>query len=373
APAEGSGRSSPENGDAKAVRQEAAIKYIVPEPAPVVAETAEKASKKPPEKSGGFLSWIASWFQAPAAAEPEPEARPQKKPRNAAGPRDNRRGPRNGRRDEERESREPRPPREPKEAREPRPAQPATREEAQKPRERRQRNEPRPERKEKEPALPPVTAEAVESQLPENAAKAGDEGQNGASRRRGRRGGRKDRVDTAVETVAVMETADDTLVPAFSFSAPPVETGEPLHGEIAPASPSSDVPCDDVPAGPSNPQLEMPLTVFETTDSAIPGNSTETENAPEDILAPIILMAEATQIPAPPETAVPVEDPAPPATETIDEVLANSGLVMIETSSDKIQAQQTEAAPPAPRPRRQRSAPVAVPEEPLVMVETRQP
>ncbi|MDR1936327.1 MAG: Rne/Rng family ribonuclease, partial [Candidatus Accumulibacter sp.] len=147
-PAEENERQSSANGEVKAPRQEAAIKGITIEPAPIVAEKTPKEAEK---SGGGFFSWIASWFRA--AAEPAPEVKAPKKPR-AAGPRDGRHGPRGGRRDDEREHRETRPSREPKEARESR-FNSAAREETQKTREpRRQRNEPRPERKEKEQPAP---------------------------------------------------------------------------------------------------------------------------------------------------------------------------------------------------------------------------
>jgi ribonuclease E len=56
----------------------------------------------------------------------------------------------------------------------------------------------------------------------------------------------------------------------------------------------------------------------------------------------------------------------------IEKALEQSGLVMVETSSDKAQSWQPEAAvsEEAPRPRRKRPVPVVVSDEPLMMVET---
>jgi ribonuclease E len=56
----------------------------------------------------------------------------------------------------------------------------------------------------------------------------------------------------------------------------------------------------------------------------------------------------------------------------IEKALEQSGLVMVETSIDKAQSWQPEAAvsEEAPRPRRKRPAPVVVSDEPLMMVET---
>ena len=137
-PAEENERQPHGNGDTKAPRQEAVIKGISPEPAPLVAGKTTKRTEKETKKSSGFFSRIFSWLFGDD--EPVPEVKPPKKARST-GPRDGRRGPRNDRRDEERELREPRPP---KEAREPKSA--AVREEMLKTREPRR---PRTERKEK--------------------------------------------------------------------------------------------------------------------------------------------------------------------------------------------------------------------------------
>ncbi|MDR2111572.1 MAG: Rne/Rng family ribonuclease, partial [Candidatus Accumulibacter sp.] len=112
-PAEENERQTLGNGEAKPPRQEAAIKGIAIEPAPVVAETAKKEAGK---SEGGFFAWIASWFRA--VAKPAPEVKPAKKARATGQQRDGRRGSRNLRRDEERGDRETRPPKEAKEARE---------------------------------------------------------------------------------------------------------------------------------------------------------------------------------------------------------------------------------------------------------------
>ena len=60
--------------------------------------------------------------------------------------------------------------------------------------------------------------------------------------------------------------------------------------------------------------------------------------------------------------------------EDINNMLDSSGLVMIETKFGETQSSQPEAEEaPAVQPRRRRPVPVAVSNEPLVMVETRQP
>ena len=64
----------------------------------------------------------------------------------------------------------------------------------------------------------------------------------------------------------------------------------------------------------------------------------------------------------------PVVDVAP---VSIEQSLASSGLVMVETSASKAQAWAPEQVEPeTQRPRRRRPAPVQVEQEPLVMVET---
>ena len=401
APAEENDGQATGNGEAKAPRQEAAIKGITPDqPAPIVPE---KTAKEPEKSTGGFLSRIMSWFRG--AEEPVPEAKPERKPRST-GQRDGRRGPRNGRRDEDRDTREARPPREPKEAREPRPAPAEKREEAQKTREpRRQRGEPRPERKEKEQPLPVAAAEAAElPTLPEGAAKAGEDGNGGASRRRGRRGGRRERTEknelvggetavaeTAVAVAAVAELAESA--PAVPAAA---ETVVQSEAETAAAVLPEAVPAAEIPAAPvsvatpASAQMEMPLAASEEPVAAlVPVTVETTQDAAEAAALPLEETAAASQAaeisaPSGEEEAPAEETPAPlaaapvppPALEAIDlgNALETSGLVMIETRSEKVQEWQPEAVEePAPRPRRRRAAQAATAEEPLVMVETRQP
>ena len=72
---------------------------------------------------------------------------------------------------------------------------------------------------------------------------------------------------------------------------------------------------------------------------------------------------------------MPPTPPTPPVEDAIDigKALETSGLVMIETSGEKTQTWQPEEEEPVAKPRRRRPAPVAAADEPLVMVETRQP
>jgi ribonuclease E len=371
--------------------QEAAIKRLIPErtPAPIALE---KPRETPEKSAGGFFSRIISWFRGPA--EPAPEVKPEKKPRSAIQ-RSGRRGPRNIRHDDDRDNRETRSPREPKGARDSKSVQAAQpREENQKPREpRRQRNEQRPERKERE--QPVLIVEAQEFQTAEEgAAKIADDG---AARRRGRRNGRRDRPERNEPAETVTMTAFET---AGTESAPPPERTsgetfaqpEPENGTDRPAvtpAPAAAVASGDM-------QMEIPLAMAaepgtEPAAAPTPANRAEgigetgvgeTAPAPARDEAAAARRAEETvdvsaasgEIPAVEAPASAIAPPAPPpAAEAIDigKALETSGLVMVETSSDKIQTWQPDAEEiPAPRPRRPRAAP-AVSEEPLVMVETR--
>ncbi len=386
------------NGESKSPRQEAAIKGITPDqPAPIVAER----SKKEPEKSsGGFLSRIISWFRG--SSEPITEVKQERKPRNS-GQRDGRRGGRNNRRDEERDNREPRSPREPKEAREPKPAQAPVKEESQKTREpRRQRGEPRQDRKEKEQQSQ-VAAESkpVVVVVPESADKVAEDAANGGSRRRGRRGGRRDRGER-VETSNEVQTTENLV----STSAIAVTEAKAADVEIASVAPTVEVPAIEVttttaiesnavqsafeaPAAqeseagkaPFEPVAVAPVTTLASDNVAVEKLSesdTEVAIVPlGEVPAGLQGNQESTIEPIGEVTAPKAEERQSAAVQEaadIGKALETSGLVMVETSSDKIQSWQPEVSEEAsPRPRRKRSAPAAVANEPLVMVETRHP
>ena len=378
------------NGEAKPPRQEAAIKGITPEqPAPVVSERPRKDAEKAPSS---FISRIISWFRG--APEPAQETKPERKPRTG-GPRDGRRGGRNNRRDDEREVREPREPRQPREAREPReprepkPAQtqPAMREEVQKAREpRRQRGEPRPERKEKElqaAGTPAAEAKPNVPPLPEGIEKTAEEGSNGNARRRGRRGGRRDRGER-VENAATDMSAGETVAAQTDQTAIVAAVAGVVAAEVA-----------ETPAVAEHPAVESTAPIVETVTepASVAAEPAVIEPAPapsEPVVAPETIesaekapvqdvqAAPATEAEIPQEEApVAVEKPLaaePKETPPVEVDLEASGLVMVETSGEKIQAWQPEVVEEeAPRTRRRRPAPVAASEEPLEMVETRQP
>jgi ribonuclease E len=401
-PTDEANKNLPHNGEAKAPRQEAAIKGITPEqPAPIVAE---RPKKEPEKSSGGFISKIISWFKG--STEVVPEAKPERKPRSN-GQRDGRRGGRNNnRRDEERDNREARPSREPKEPREQKPVQTPAKEEAQKPREpRRQRGEPRQDRKEKEQQAP-LSAEVKPVAPPpvESTDKTSEDNANGGSRRRGRRGGRRDRgertetqngiqagelASASTEAVASPETASaDTSAVTPTLAAPVVN---PVVTTTIEAVPVQNIPevLDTGVVQEGGPSTTLPEPIAATQAVAIIGKNIVEEKLPETeaqaSISPLITDQEAPEekpanpMPLHQETVALVQAVEPRTTPVenhvdIDKALEASGLVMVETSGDKIQSWQPEASEElVPRARRRRPAVAAVSDEPLVMVETRNP
>jgi len=367
--------------EAKAPRQEAAIKGITSDqPAPIVAEKPKK-----PEAKTGLIATILGWFSSPP--EPVPPPKPERKPRNNTqrdGQRDGRRGGRNNRRDEEVEGREPRPNREPA-AREPRPAPVARDEKPREPKEarepRRQRGEPRPERKDPAAVAPVVEEKNNALENLESPEKASEEGSNGGSRRRGRRGGRRDRsekVDNPAEA-----QANDTALPVAAGS-----DAELVISPAAVSAPSTEEPVVTVAADePTARAVEHAVAAAEIAtpapESVAVVASTEPEVAAEAVAEPIIAeeskpvaLAEEIDVAAAP-AIIAIEPQAvaqlavaiAPVID-IEKALETSGLVMVETSGDKVKAWQPEETPKEAAPRRKRQLAVATQDEPLVMVET---
>jgi ribonuclease E len=131
APSEPSYTPPSANLEAKAGRQEAAIKSITPDqPAPVV-EPRSAAPRKQEEASvskPGLFARIAAWFKGPSVAAPEPVAAPRApKGRGDARRRDGERKPRDAQSNKPREERKPRneerAPREERKERAPRPVE----------------------------------------------------------------------------------------------------------------------------------------------------------------------------------------------------------------------------------------------------------
>ncbi|MBK7422668.1 MAG: Rne/Rng family ribonuclease [Propionivibrio sp.] len=376
-PSEEATRQASIAGEVKTPRQEAAIKGITTsEPAPIVTEKAKSAGEKP---AIGLFARILGWFHRDS--EPAPMPTPAKKPRNNAqrdGQRDGRRGARNNRRDEEGEGREPRASRE--SARESRPAQTSARDENQKPREprearepRRQRGEPRPERKDQATVTQLAEDKTGIPANVETSDKMAAEGTG--TRRRGRRGGRRDRGERSENSAEVSTT--ETLLPVAAMD-------------------------DQVIGNVTSPSLEaavVPLALVELAEQApdtVPETHEMVKPAPEPVADPVIAIEVSSEVEATTLESVsapllldelkPVElevarvfEPstldseslvAPEPLIDVESALQTSGLVMVETSSEKVKSWQPEVAVIESAPRRKRPAAVVASDEPLEMVET---
>ena len=97
--------------------------------------------------------------------------------------------------------------------------------------------------------------------------------------------------------------------------------------------------------------------------------------APLGIEAPSVVLAAANiDLPPAADALASIEPLAaiPLAPTTIQEAIAGSGLIMVETSKNQVQGSPQQSSPiTASRPPRRRRATVVVPDEPLVMIETR--
>ena len=391
-PAEEAGKAGGGINEAKAPRQEAAIKGITPsQPAPIVAE---KPAVQPESAKKGFFAKLISWFSKDS--EPEAEAKPEKKPRSGQQ-RDGRRGGRNAnRRDDDRESKGNR---ESKENRDPRPPQNAVREDQQKPREpreprepRRPRGEARPERK--DPAATESatnTANLVKEETGSAAERAGEEtGSNGSSRRRGRRGGRKDRGERSENPVppsaaTILDQANSTLaeepVQRIDVSPHQEATSESSPGESG----------NEVLAVTPTLPAEIPLFGEQATAIALPESPPSPAENAEQLEAEVMATVQETLQPteqhetllAPSIAETPIEVATlhtevaqPISVDNIQEALESSGLVMIETSPEKARIvpeaifthENSESTP-----RRKRKTRPVTADEPLIMVETANP
>ena len=366
-------------GEVKSPRQEAAIKGITTsEPAPIVAEKTKGVVEKP---AIGFIARILAWFHG--IPEPAPTPTPVKKLRNNAqrdGQRDGRRGGRNNRRDDEVEAREPRA------TREARPAQISARDDNQKPREpkdarepRRQRGEPRPERKD-QVAIAPLAEE--KTGIPANVEtsdKVAADGSSTGTRRRGRRGARRDRgersenpeeVNTA-EALLALDAGDGSFNGYVTATVPSPEAKTEATLQLAPET--------VVEPAPEALVMATPIPVTSEPDGApvlTTGVTSEIEAATLEVVsAPLVLetMKPVDHDEASATEPATVEHPAVIAMEPVFEIeraLESSGLVMVETSGDKVKSWQTEGAAVEVAPRRKRPVAVAASDEPLVMVET---
>ncbi len=348
-------------------RQEAAIKGISPEqPAPNLPEKTEVAPAiAPVQPEGGLLSKIFSWFRSPAKPEePVAEPAPAKKPREARGEgrrdRDGRRGGRNGnKRDEERgERNKDRGNRNERNAEKPAGEESAPTTGNGERQERRPRGERKERRERQQPEavenkLAAVSDQAIaQSPTGEASETQGNEEQGG--RRRGRRGGRgrgerrnegenavlaqaveaSPLVESPVEAVVAQEPI--VVVLPATVEPEPVVAVEPVAEIVAPVSePTVEI----VEASPVV-EISAPEMVVEENATVDAINMAKTEIAP---------------------AAAPVD---------IDAALAESGLVMVQTTAQAVAVAPVEPPVKLGRPRKQRPVSDAADNEPLIMVET---
>ncbi len=377
------GKGEEERGRA---RQEAVVKGIVPEtPAPIAAQPApvvEPVVMTAPR--GGWWNRIVAFFtgeqepaasppapaQAPAAAKPlrEVEGRGERRRPRGDGRRDGRRdGGREGQREERRPERgerkdarrgDRREERRPDE-RTARPAADGVSPRATPERDGRKGQERRGERKEKpvrvdesvDVALVPVETAVVEAAPPASAslvsadagtADAHSEDKRGKRRRRRRgRGGRGEVAGTPGVDTADGGEAEESVEPA--------EHGEPETVFAAP--PAAEMEVSRSP--------ELPV-VSDGNGSAL---------APAVVSPAAVPATKASE----PSFSLPVAAPAPMPVATLETLLQDAGLTLVQTEPDKFARTQARMAAEERPARASRERPVLPPpdERPLVQVETR--
>jgi len=393
-------------------RQEAVVKGIAPEqPAPMANE--KPASAPAPQEGTGLFAKIISWFsgspksdEPAASAAPEPSRKPRQgrndNRRERGESRDNRgdarRGARNGnRRDEERSARN--------ERQAERQTERPSRDEAAAPaagerkerrprgerREKTERTEQRPAQEVIEPRLPAETASLTA--LPPADMPDAANGEEGTTRRRGRRGGRgrgegrRQEGEALAATPAVEESANaleaPTPQPEASTAAPveavaqqplPVAKEQPV-AQAQPAEPIAPAEVGAAQPEPAAAPVQAPPAAEPAPAIAAPPAAPAVESA--DVEA-VIDAATAAALPAseaaleetPASAPVPVAAAAPIAVVAADleQALADSGLVVVQTTAAAI----VQPEPPVRlgRPRKPKADIGQSGGEPLMMVET---
>lgn len=341
-------------------RPVAVVRGITPaQPAPVVAE-------KEPEKKEAWISKVAGWFTGLFAGEKKEEAAPAPRRPAGRGERAEQRGRGRGRgRERDRERGEGRGPRA----------------EGQRPQQARAE---RPERAEK-PAAP--VERAVEAPVAET---AGAEGQERGGRR-GRRGRGRDRGERGERR----EEGAVVAAPEAQAAKPEGERGERRErGERGGRDRQRrERGPREKPAAAEGHVIEAIIEDAAATraakESIVSASMAAREAAPAPVAVPSSAQSElpfsapeAAPAPVKPQEAVieaivEVARPAPAPTKAPEPVnLEAAGLVMIETSRDKISAVapvvEEPAKPRGPRPKPAWTQQVVVSNEPMQQVETRQ-
>jgi len=376
-------------------RQEAVIKGISPEqPAPIMPEKAEAAPVAAPQaSSSGLFSRLFSWLRSePKAEEPTPAPAPApKKNREGRDGRRERSEGRNGRNGRNGNRREEGGERQERGNRNERNAEKSPREDIansateQRPEKERQERRPRGERKERRDRQPQQGSEVVDSKLlqeiapiapsaseaPETTTNTDEQ----TARRRGRRGGRgRGERRNEGETNATSSVEANNETSEFEASTP-VASQEPVVVVIPAIEPSA-VEVMPQPETPVYVVAEASPVAVENQPVADEQASSQTEQnvpvAPETSFAtanieaaPVATVASELPAEAPVQTQV-IED----APVDLQQVLNESGLVMVQTTSAPVIAATPTTPPKQGRPRKARQVEPAD-QAPLVMVETK--
>jgi ribonuclease E len=376
----------------KPAKAEAAVKGITPDaPAPIV-EYRAKLPDEAAKAQGGLFSKLMSWLMPAKVEAPAAKPSASEQPRRGRGNRNDSRSEGDGRRNgrggrggrnngEERQSRDggerkeprqqgPKEPRESREPREPRDPQAAAREP------RRERGEkpaneqrgPRPPKQEQQARQNQAATADVARKAPAVAAEDGEAGVpagQGEQRRRRRGRGRGDREPRNQELNAGNEKLTDVSMADVAIPSDTAETSPVgFVAEQAPQSPLAQAASPErnfeTAAAPA-PVVEVPAAVV--AEAALP--PVEVFTAPVPTPVPVVAAAEPIVL-----AAEPVSAPMP-APVDVSASLQQAGLVMIETSANKLPPVAFDTAPSQPLGRKPKPVQV-IPDEPLQMVETRQ-
>ncbi len=336
--------------EGKPQRQMAAVRGITPgQPAPMVAEN---------KTSQSWFGKVKAWLQGLGGAQPEEEIKPKARPAPSAkrqAPRNEGRGEgRDAKRDRDAERGEPR---------------------------RTERGEGRGGQKPRAPGQPQVKREkevtVPQATAPATAEKTGETEPQEPRSRRGRRGGRRERGERSERPEAARNLPETAEVPgrkAPEAAAPEITSMSVEKVEAAPekaAEASLPVVIQEpavISAAPAETSKPAEVTPVDVAPAVAPVDVAQTDVAPAAIPADIVLTAAPTESkPRAPRRRAPHAAPG--------DQIASSGLVMVETSPDKIKAvvEDTIAnTPERPRPRRAPRPKIVEESAPLVQIETQQ-
>jgi ribonuclease E len=360
-------------------------------------ETSQASTASSQQETSGFFAKIISWFRSESKVTetvPTPEPAPKKPRESRDGRRERNEGRRNGRnnrRDEDRTERQERN----RGERQERNTEKATREETgtnngeqQRPerKERRERGERKERRERQQPEvvennLPTIAAETPQLTPPVNTNESTDPAGNeeqGNSRRRGRRGGRNrgERRNDGENNAVTSESAPQLSEQVASQE--PVLVVIPAAEPIAPIVSETSTPKaepENSTAEPSPSTSELATANMEQV-TEIP--SPVAAEVPEVAVTEVALETKPEQIITTTESLLPPQDPVPvavtvdaiaqPSSVDLDKTLADSGLIMVQTTATPA---ITQAETPIKLGRARKPKVVATDDgAPLMMIET---